>query len=211
MENSQYEKLVKLNKYFADNLRPLLIIATRQYKKLPSYFLSQIRNYNDHVGRIFVNNNPNIDDELCAAEGHLHRATLDCYKRLFMDIEIGINEFNRRYRFISLSDIDKGNFLKKFYDLLYRARNFTESGRLTEGYGDRKEAVDSYGKALEEYYRLAELIKLSEKRDGVLRKASVRNKKNFIFAILGSAASAVTLFWLVKGIMWLLIYFRFFG
>ena len=71
-DKSHQEKLKELFDTYNQTLKPLIAEVEVCYEEFPSPVFNEIRAYNDHIARCFIDNT-DIQEELGKAEGHLKR------------------------------------------------------------------------------------------------------------------------------------------
>lgn len=98
--------------FYIENLKPLIAEIEARTEQFPVQILNEIRSYNDHLSRVFLNddNDDLVERELKKAYSHLKRSMLDCYKILMIYLHDEFNKFDKRTKNIDLSLVNNGEF-----------------------------------------------------------------------------------------------------
>lgn len=147
---ARYNQVIKL----------LLADVEAKYEALPEQILNEIRAYNDHIARCFIEgtSQTEIDSEIKKADGHLLRTELDCFKLLNVYMKtIFVEKFGKKYKRVNLNNVDAGNFVVKYYNLTKKARNFVKEAKKKESY-EKEAALELFQKAYNTYSEIEDLI-----------------------------------------------------
>ena len=90
------------------------------FEAMPEGLLLEVRAFTGHIADAITRKDDTEEDRLAntkTARHHLRRIELDCYKALCVYEFLQIKEFEKKYRFYNLSDVDDGNFVQHLEDL----------------------------------------------------------------------------------------------
>lgn len=122
-ENEIYRK-------YQDIIAPYIIELEVRDSEFPIEILNEIRAIFTHLSRYKIQNS---EEDLSAAEGHLKRAMLDCYKYLCISIAISLHQFREQYKDVDLHLVDNGEFLPKLDQLERNAQKRRLRKEITTG------------------------------------------------------------------------------
>ncbi len=99
---------------YNEKIRPLIILVESELNKFPIGLLNEIRAFNDHISRAFIDEleDGKKNEELNTAHRHIDRSRYECYKILLVNEEIKNSQFLKNYPSVKLGDIDSGNFFR---------------------------------------------------------------------------------------------------
>lgn len=115
MTISHNEILANHYNLYNNVIKPLIATYEAREQKFPTPIFNEIRAFNDHIARCFINelDNEFITKQLSKAGRHLNRIILDCYKYLIISYDDSINLFEERTKKIDLSIINDGKFYQE--------------------------------------------------------------------------------------------------
>ena len=170
-----YRKEVRETLYIIVNVQP-------KPKKLPMFFVNEIRALNDHIARCFIEEKDDnqIIKELGKAEGHLTRLRYDVYKQmnaLLYDKTIGVIEKKAYEQMDGWYDDSWASFREQYYRLKREAAESVQKAKFSESRGEVVDkVVPWYKQGFDKYSDLEQLV-IDKKKDFLdLEKA---NNKNF--------------------------------
>ncbi len=128
-----------------------------------------------------------IQINLEKAKGHINRALLDCFKYSCLTLYDEYRMFMHVYRFVDLSSLDNGRFLKNLNDLKEAARIADRKARIEEGdSGDDIKVFRMYEKAFNHSVKLHQYISKHESfAAGLRRKLRIYNVLSALGWIVG--------------------------
>ncbi len=167
------------------------------FEAMPEGLLLEVRAFTGHISdAITIKNDSQEDrlDNISSAHHHLRRIELDCYKTLCVFEFNKIEEFERKYRFYNLSDVDDGNFVQNLDNLKQEAKEASEKAKSLDLNGNNSkqgqafdELYDAYQDAFNKYCNVTKYI--DDHRNGASRIA----KQHLFFKIAGVAGWVVSI------------------
>jgi tRNA(Leu) C34 or U34 (ribose-2'-O)-methylase TrmL len=120
--------------------------------KFPPEILNEIRDIFDHMMRIgsdgvLVDDN-SILSEFDAADRHLTRAVLDCYKHLLLYFADRRGEFWKESKKYEVKNIDDGKFYVQMKEIEQECIDYDAKAKIAES-RNKSEAIELYAKAIE--------------------------------------------------------------
>lgn len=188
MIRKYHSRLVQLyERLYNDTLKPLIAAVETAYEKQPAALFNEIRNFNDHIARCYRHSATEdyIKDNLWAAETHLRRAILDCFKHLNIYYHKSAKKFERSWRYFDVTTVDNGKFHLEYRVIKQAAIKTAEEAKILEAI-DQEKAFTIYEKAYNKYVELDELI--SESYGKILwarTKFSFKNIARLSLGVLG--------------------------
>lgn len=162
----------EIYKKYQDIIAPYIIELEVRDSEFPIEIFNEIRSIFTHLSRYKIQDS---EDDLSAAEGHLKRAILDCYKYLCISIAMSLHQFRQEYKDVDLHLVDNGEFLPKLDRLEREAQEaFAEAKKTEIAKGDDDKQKLLYENAYNAYHAAEEHLKASQ--DGILF-ASIHTKK----------------------------------
>ncbi len=155
------DRLAPLYNNYNKVIKPLIAEIEVRFESFPTSIFNEIRAYNDHVARCFLQPNDEewINTQIRKAEGHIERLILDCYKFLNVSLyDLTIKKFDKKYKGVDLSVIDDGMFIIKHRKLVRDIVINLKKAKLTEGKDDKAESIAIYQDVHNKYTELENLI-----------------------------------------------------
>lgn len=143
----------------------------------PIEIFNEIRAIFTHLSRYRLNGS---DSNISAAERHVKRAILDCFKYLCISIAEKVTSFRKRYRNVDLKLADNGNFLPKLDKLESVAKQAyidAKKADISQEEGD-DHLYDLYEVAYNQYSALDTFLDSSE--EAILFASSHSKKSNSV-------------------------------
>lgn len=204
-------RLVETEYRYYQEIKELVDKVGVAFEAIPDGLLLEVRAFTGHISDAISRKEDVKEDRLenlKSAHHHLRRIELDCYKALCVYEFLRIKDFERKYKFYNLSDVDDGNFVqtldelkKKAEEASKRAKSLDFNGsnskhcgeQIVDGEGGNRILVkevdilyNAYQDALNAYCDVTRYI--DEHRRGVSRIA----KKNLLFKIISVAGWVVS-------------------
>lgn len=129
---------------YQDTIAPYIMELEVRDGEYPTEILNEIRAVFTHLARYNLQGNEN---DLNSAEGHIERATLDCFKYLCVSMAENISRFRKEYKKVDLKLADNGRFLPQLDKLENEAR---------EAFKEAKKSEITKEKSIDEQYVLFE-------------------------------------------------------
>lgn len=187
-ENEIYRK-------YQDIVAPYVIELEVRDSEFPIEIFNEIRAIFTHLSRYKIQNS---EEDLAAAEGHLKRAVLDCYKYLCISIAISLHQFREEYKDVDLHLADNGEFLPKLDKLEREAQEaFAEAKKTEIAKEDDDRQGLLYENAYNAYHAAEEHLKASQ--DGILfasvhtRKANAINTAAIVVTVISIIITIVAI------------------
>ena len=165
--NASYDEIRGIYSDYRNIIRPYIAFLELFDGEFPVEILNEIRAVFQHLARCYYNEGTqdavitqdDIEKNIQKAKGHIHRALLDCFKYSCLTLFDEYQMFMRAYRYVDLSSLDNGEFLKKLHVLKKNARSYSRKARIAEGdCGDDKVVFDKYVRAFNEAVKLYKYI-----------------------------------------------------
>ena len=127
METNNIEE--KIYWQYQNIIAPFIAELEVRDNEYPIEIFNEIRSVFTHLSRYKLQKS---DKDISAAESHLKRAILDCYKYLCISMEEKVYEFRNEYKDIDLGLADNGKFLPELNRLELKAKNAFKLAKETE-------------------------------------------------------------------------------
>lgn len=194
--NLEERKLEILRKY-QDIISVFVVELEVRDCEYPIEIFNEIRAIFTHLARFELCKS---EDDLQAAESHVKRAVLDCYKYLCISIAEKVKGFHQQYKNVDLSIIDNGDFLRQLNELDNKCRNAYISAKKADG---KKMPEDTtycmYESAYNQYSKLDNLIDDAyEKVQTAQHKSSIGKRINICSIIVTTISIAITVWALLR-------------
>lgn len=163
----------------------------------PVEILNEIRAVMTHYARYELSEDTSIrETNLSKMEGHIKRATLDCFKYLCVSLDDEFKNTVALYKDVDMSLVDNGDFLPEINKKLRNAQDTYKTAK-TEEIKLSEENTDSIYTLYENAYNAyAELIitlnSALDKLDGLKLRAMRKKKFNNIGFVVGIAGTIIT-------------------
>jgi len=147
-----HEKLYELYNGYNQTIKPLIADIESKYQNFPDSIFNEIRAFNDHVARCYVQDvsDEKIKEEIDKAKSHIVRITLDCYKYLSVWLYDYFEKFKADF---DITLIDNGEFASVFYNTQAKGIRTIREAKQNESY-DKQLAYDKYQEAYNIYSEL---------------------------------------------------------
>jgi hypothetical protein len=147
--NIFHEKLSKLYIGYNQTIKLLIADIESKYQQFPLSIFNEIRAFNDHMARCYVEgfSDDKIEKEIEKAEGHIIRITLDCYKYLDVWFHDYFADFKADF---DISLIDNGEFAPIFYKEQTKGIKTIREAKENESL-DKQAAINKYQEAYNIY------------------------------------------------------------
>ena len=145
-----HSRLLPLYETYAATIKPLLAEVESRFELFPTPILNEIRAYNDHVARCYVNINDTrfVDEQIKKAQSHIDRIVFDCYKYLNVALyELIVEKFSQRTKYIDITTINNGEFHTKYRQILGIINENKENAKHWEFHSNKEELLTFYQKA----------------------------------------------------------------
>lgn len=156
-----FERLAPLYQNYNNIIKPLIAEIEVRFESFPTSIFNEIRAFNDHVSRCYLNPNDNdwVTTQINKAKGHIDRVILDCYKFLNVSLyDSVIKKFDKTYKGVDLSTIDNGDFIIKHKQIAKEIKLLLKKAKSKEVLEDKSEAISIYQDVHNKYTALEELI-----------------------------------------------------
>lgn len=149
--------------YYQYNNTIKLLIAEIEirYESFPTPIFNEIRAFNDHIARCFMepNNKELVDIQVRKAKGHIERMILDCYKFLNVSLyDSVIKGFDKKYKGVDLSVINNGDFILEYKKIKKEIVLLLKDAKSKEYLENKDSSIELYEKAHNRYTDLENLI-----------------------------------------------------
>jgi len=174
-----HQKLSYLYDMYNQIIKPLIADIEIKYQKFPDSIFNEIRAFNDHIARCYIDGMPDdrIEKEMDKAESHIMRIILDCYKYLI----VWYYDYFKQFRVdFDISFIDNGEFAPHFYNQQVRGAKATQKAKKHEGI-DKQTSFAKYQEAYNIYSGLYEEIQDSMPRIRWAKKFGLYQFRKQIF------------------------------
>ena len=130
METNEIEAIEeKIYWQYQNIIAPFIAELEVRDNEYPIEIFNEIRSIFTHLSRFKLQKS---SKDILAAENHLKRAILDCYKYLCISIEEKICEFRNEYKDVDLGLADNGSFLPELNRLELKAQKAFKQAKGTE-------------------------------------------------------------------------------
>ncbi len=130
-----HASLKDLYNIYNEVVKFLVIEIEYRSQKFPLPIFNEIRAFNDHIARCYLDDatNEKVESEVkFKAERHLTRITLDCYKFLIILLDDRLKLFERQTRNIDLTIIQPGEFYTQYKFLKRKSKKTVREAVYTE-------------------------------------------------------------------------------
>lgn len=161
MYNYLHSSLTSLYKTYNEVIKPLIAEIEVRYEKFPAPIFNEIRAFNDHVARCYIEgiNQNDIEIQMSKCKGHIERIVLDCYKYLNVNLyDEVIKKFDRKTKRIDLASISNGDFYIQYRKLRQEIIQDLQKAKLLEAKVNKEQSIDLYQQVHNKYTELQELI-----------------------------------------------------
>ena len=112
--SDRQEKIANIYKSYLVDIAGFISTLEVLDNEYPIGILNEIRAIFTHLARCYAfSERVDVDSQIIAAERHIKRAKLDCYKYICVSHMDYINRFYQIYKNIDLTYIDNGEFVKE--------------------------------------------------------------------------------------------------
>lgn len=142
-------------------IKPLIAEIEIRYESFPTPIFNEIRAFNDHIARCYMepNNNELVDIQVRKAKGHIERMILDCYKFLNVSMyDSVIKGFDKKYKGVDLSIIGNGDFFVEYKKTKKEIILLLKDAKSKEQLENKDCSIKLYEKAHNRYTDLENLI-----------------------------------------------------
>lgn len=194
-EDLEIFDLVKAEyRFYTEDVTNALNDTLLLYDLLPDGLLGDVRDCFGHLCDAVMRTDQTMEkrrSNVTNAHKHLRRAILDCYKLQCIWYREQLRDFDRKYRWSDLSDVDNGEFRPEYTRLKQAATDAFKAAKKAErpGNNDRAEELEQLG----DVYTLYEAalaaysdtqVYLKKSRPAVERVAH-RDIRRTVFSVLG--------------------------
>lgn len=123
------EKELSIYKSYQEIIAPFIMELEVRDIEYPVEILNEIRAIFTHLARYKLQNE---ESDLNAANSHVRRATLDCFKYICISIAEKTNAFREKYKHVDLKLADNGKFLPELDRLEKEAQNAFKKAKISE-------------------------------------------------------------------------------
>ena len=189
-KNIIHNKLSPLYNNYNEVIKPLIADIESKYQEFPDSIFNEIRAFNDHVARCYIENvtEGNINEEIKKAESHIVRISLDCYKYLAIWLHDYFVDFKANF---DITMIDNGEFAPAFYKTQVQGIKVLREAKKNESY-DKQVAFNKFEEAYNIYSEL--YIKIEDHFPKIMwaKKAwKLRIKENFLLILVSAVLGVV--------------------
>ena len=173
---NSYDDFQEIFANYRTLIRPFVALLELFDSEFPIEILNEIRAIFQHVARCYydgktVPTEKDIQQNIQKAKSHINRALLDCFKYSCLTLYDEYKLFMHAYRFVDLSSLDNGEFLKTLHDLKEEAKKADKEARILEGdTGDDEAVFKAYEKAFNSSVELYKYIEKHAKFAANLRR-----------------------------------------
>ena len=159
MNAENQELLQEAYSVYNNTFKPLLAEVEITYQAQPIPIFNEIRSFNDHIARCYREgvNEEYINEQLNKAQGHIKRATLDCFKFLVVFHNDWLEEFEDKYKRVDLTIIANGTFYLVYREKVRKARTNLREAKNLETI-DQERSFTLYQKAYNAYVAVEEIV-----------------------------------------------------
>ena len=166
---------------YRETLKPLIAEIEALDQRFPIGVLNEIRSCFDHIAR-GCGGEPDADDNINKADGHISRAIFDSYKFLIVVFHDRVWSFQRQNRNKDWSTVDGGRFNSKFQELWSLAKS---------RYVEAKRQSDSEQNWLKAYQAYRDVSNFLENPKNVLVVDEGKSKETWLGKLFWVVAGAV--------------------
>jgi hypothetical protein len=193
LDNNFQKKITSLYSTYNNQVKPLFALIESTFQALPVSIVNEIRAFNDHIARCYVDDVKNDfkTKQLDKAENHIERMLLDSFKFLCFFYEEEVRDFKRTYKKYDLTSINNGKFLMQLKTVIHNCHNTYKDAKIIEPL-DKELSFKNYQQTFK-YFE--EFIELTNKNIGNLINLKRKHTffsllKLFIF-IIGAIISGI--------------------
>ncbi|MFI3264083.1 MAG: hypothetical protein SNG38_06370 [Rikenellaceae bacterium] len=187
-----HDKIAGLYLQYINNIKPLIAANEALYAELPMPVINEIRAFNDHIARCYATEaaenmsdsekQANIESNIRKAEGHIMRATLDCYKFLNLKYQDNIiKKFEDQNKHVDITLINNGDFHASFKRQKNNIYRKLKEAKFLEGNDKKDQALVIYD---EVYSLFNELDDLITSVAGELFWAKTKSRSSLTFRVI---------------------------
>lgn len=193
-------RLKQIFKQYTDIICPFIAQLETQDNEYPVEILNEIRAVFTHLSRYELSSVESDKlSNLESMEGHIKRATLDCFKYLCISYDDKFKTLLSLYKDIDMSLVDNGEFLPKITDLLKKSQNTYQEAKKLE-IKLTKDSINlvykKYEQAYNYYSDLISLFNDAIKKLDRLKLRAMRKKRfehaGMLVGIIGIIATIVS-------------------
>lgn len=187
MEKNTIEE--KIYWQYQNIIAPFIAELEVRDKEYPIEIFNEIRAVFTHLSRYKLQKN---DKDILAAESHLKRAILDCYKYLCISMEEKVCRFRREYKSADLGLADNGRFLPELNRLELKAKKAFKLAKVAEVKNVKDE--DARYKLFESAYNeCSEMDKFLDDSQEAIFFASTHSKRNNGITIISCVITVISI------------------
>ena len=192
MQSTDEQGLRELNIYtqYQDIIAGFIAELEVRDVEYPIEIFNEIRSIFTHLSRYKIQNK---NKDLYAAERHIKRAILDCFKYMCISYAEEVKNFRNSYKKVDLKIADNGKFLPRLDELDNVARKSYLCAKKAEIKGDISEdqLYDLYQKAFNDYSAVS--MHIEESSEAILF-ASCHSKRTNRVTIISIIITLISIF-----------------
>lgn len=221
--NAHYDEIRNVYITYRTVVRPFVAMLELFDREFPIEILNEIRAIFQHIARCYYSEDDfrsvdikndsaifmsdqkerrisDIKKNIHKANGHINRALLDCFKYSCVTLFDEYKSFTTMYKYVDLSSLDNGEFLKKMHTLKEEAKLADKLARIEEGdSGDEINVFRLYEDAFNKSVKLYDYISAHAKYAvNLKRKLRIYSIVSAVGWIIG-VASGVRALWSAFG------------
>ncbi len=155
----------------------------------PIEIFNEIRSIFTHLARYKLQKS---DKDISAAENHLKRAILDCYKYLCISMEEKVCSFRNDYKDTDLGLADNGKFLPELNKLELKAKNAFKLAKESE-VKDEIDEDEKYQLFESAYDKYSEMDKYLDDSQEAILFASIHSKRSNRVTVISCVVTVVSI------------------
>ena len=133
MSPTQEKRIAEILTNYKQKIIPLILSLEVSDSEYPVEIMNEIRGMVNHLATITLSpSGPDVDALIDKMYSHYKRALYDCYKYLCISKMDAYDHFCKQYKYLDLSLVDNGDFLKELCALHNEAVELTVKARETE-------------------------------------------------------------------------------
>jgi hypothetical protein len=156
-----FDSFAPLYETYNNVIKPLIAEIEARFERFPTSLFNEIRAFNDHASRCYLNPDDKnlIEIQASKAKGHIERIVLDCYKYLNVHLyDSVIKKFDRKYKGVDLSTINNGDFQIYQKALTKDITLKLKEAKLLETLEDKSKSINMYQYVHNKYTELEDLF-----------------------------------------------------